>query len=209
MRAEGHAALVHTAGASNLGQMLNRVCLKDGVGLVSIVRSPEQVELLRAAGAEHVCNSAAPVASSAASRSSRKPGATLAFDAIGGGPLAGQILGAMERVASARSSRHNRYGSGIHKQVYIYGSLDLGPTVIDRSFGLDWGVGGWLVTPFLQKAGPERAGQLRARIAAELTTTFASRYTETISLADAIDPAVIRTYDRRSTGRKYLIDPSR
>ncbi len=209
MRAEGHAALVHTAAASNLGQMLNRVCRTDGVGLVNIVRNDAQMALLRAAGAGHVCNSASPTFPDDLLAALEATGATLAFDAVGGGPLAGQILSTMERVASGRLSQHNRYGSGIHKQVYIYGGLDLGPTVIDRSFGLDWGVGGWLVTPFLQKSGPDRVGQLRARIAAELKTTFASHYTRTLSLAEMIDPACIAIYSQRATGQKYLVDPSR
>ena len=209
MRAEGHTALVHTAASSNLGRMLARVCRADGIGLVNIVRSDEQVALLREAGAEHACNSAAPNFEGELLAALRTTGATLAFDAIGGGSLAGRILAAMERVASECLPEHNRYGSGVHKQVYIYGGLDTGPTVIERSFGLTWGVGGWLVTSFLQRTGAERMKQLRARIAAELTTTFASHYTATIPLADMIDPEVLRTYTRRSTGGKYLLDPSR
>ncbi len=209
MRAEGHTALVHTVGASNLGQMLNRVCRTDGIGLVNIVRSDAQGALLRAAGAAHVCNSTASGFAQDLLAALEATGATLAFDAIGGGRLAGQILAAMEQAASRRMTDHSRYGSGVHKQVYIYGGLDLGPTLIDRSFGLAWGIGGWLVTPFLEKAGAERVGQLRARVTAELTTTFASRYTATLSLADAINPDVIRTYTQRATDRKYLIDPSK
>ncbi len=209
MRAEGHAALVHTAAASNLGQMLNRLCRKDGVDLVNIVRSDEQVALLRAAGAEHVCSSASPAFADDFLAALEATGATLAFDAVGGGPLAGQILSAMEGVADARIPGHRRYGSGVHKQVYIYGGLDLRPTVIDRTFGLAWGVGGWLVTPFMEKAGAERVAQLRTRIAAELRTTFASRYTRTFSLAEMIDPDCIATYSQRATGRKCLVDPSR
>ncbi len=209
MRAEGHTALVHTAAASNLGRMLARVCRTDGIGLVNIVRSDEQVVLLREAGAEHTCNSAAPDFGSELLAALRTTGATLAFDAIGGDSLAGRILAAMERVASERLPEHSRYGSGVHKQVYIYGGLDTGPTVIERSFGLTWGIGGWLVTSFLQRAGAERMDQLRTRIAAELTTTFVSHYTATIPLADMIDPEVLRTYTRRSTGGKYLLDPSR
>ena len=209
MRAEGHTALVHTAAASNLGQMLARVCGADGIGLVNIVRSDEQAALLRDIGAGIACNSAAPDFEAELLAALRTTGATLAFDAIGGGSLAGRILTAMERVASERLSEHSRYGSSVHKQVYIYGNLDRGPTVINRNFGLTWGVGGWLVSSFLQRAGAERMGQLRARIAAELTTTFASHYTATISLADMIDPEVLRTYTRQSTGGKYLLDPSR
>ncbi len=206
MRAEGHAALVHTAAASNLGQMLVRICRADGVGLVNIVRSPAQVTLLRDIGATHVCDSTAPGFTDDLVAALKATGATLAFDAIGGGRLASQILNAME--AAASKEVYSRYGSTVHKQVYLYGGLDTGPTELVRGFGMSWGVGGWLVTYFLQKAGPARVAALKARVAAELTTTFASRTTRTLSLAEALDPANIARYAARATGEKVLINPS-
>jgi NADPH:quinone reductase-like Zn-dependent oxidoreductase len=209
MRMEGHTALVHTAAASNLGQMLNRICLKDGVKLVNIVRSAEQAALLRGIGAVHVCDSTAPNFTDDLTRAVTETGATLAFDAIGGGPLAGQILNAMETAANARAPVYSRYGSSVHKQVYIYGALDLRPTELNRAFGMMWGVGGWLLTPFLMKIGAEGREALRARVAAELKTTFASHYTQEISLHEALLPEMIMAYSKRATGEKYLINPAR
>ncbi|MDE2364351.1 MAG: zinc-binding dehydrogenase [Hyphomicrobiales bacterium] len=209
MRMEGHTALVHTAAASNLGQMLNKICLKDGVGLVNIVRSKAQEDILRGIGAQWVCDSSAPDFMQKLTEAITATGATLAFDAIGGGRLAGQILTAMEAAINARATSYSRYGSSVHKQVYIYGSLDLRPTELVRSFGMAWGVGGWLLFPFLQKAGPATAQRLRERVVAELKTTFASHYTRTISLREALDPAVIAAYAKRATAEKFLIDPSR
>lgn len=208
MRAEGHKAIVHTAAASNLGQMLVRICLADGVPLVNIVRSEDQEQLLRGLGAEHVVNSSAEGFLEALERAIEATGATIAFDAIGGGKLGSQILGAMERVASRQADQYSRYGSMTFKQLYIYGALDLGPTILNRSFGFSWSVGGWLLTPFLQKAGAATAQRLRERVAAEFRTTFASRYSDTISLRDALRPDVVRAYERKGTGAKYLIDPS-
>jgi NADPH2:quinone reductase len=209
MRREGHSALVHTAAASNLGQMLNRICLKDGIGLVNIVRTPQQEALLRDLGARHVCNFTAPTFVADLTEAIAATGATLAFDAIGGGKLAGQILGCMEAVQSRSLTEYTRYGSSVHKQVYVYGGLDLGPIVLERSFGFAWGVGGWLLWPFLQSIGPEAPAKLRARIVAELKTTFASHYAKEISLAEALDPAQIAVYGTRATGAKYLINPAR
>jgi NADPH:quinone reductase-like Zn-dependent oxidoreductase len=207
MRMEGHTALVHTAAASNLGQMLNRICLDDGVPLVNIVRSPAQVELLRAAGAKWVCDSSQPGFMAELIAALQATGATLAFDAIGGGRLASQILTGMEAVASAKAGAYSRYGSSVHKQVYIYGGLDTGPTELYRSYGMAWGLGGFLLTPFLQKLGPGGFQRLRDRVAAELKTTFASRYSRVISLRQALDPAIIVEYARRATGEKVLINP--
>ena len=207
MRAESHTALVHTAAASNLGRMLNRVCLADGVGLVCIVRSPDQAAILRGEGAVHVCDSSTPDFTDHLVEALKATGATLAFDAIGGGRLASDILQAMETVASAGAA-YSRYGSSSPKQVYIYGALDLGPTTLSRSFGLSWDVGGWLLTPFLERAGPETRARLQGRVMAELKTTFASRYTRTISLSQALERDVFWAYLRRATGEKYLIDPS-
>lgn len=208
MKAEGHSAIVHTAAASNLGQMLNRICLKDGIPLVNIVRSPAQAELLRAIGAQHIVHSTSPGFQTELTQAIRETGATIAFDAIGGGTLAGQILQAMEACAGRSGTGYSPYGSNAPKQVYIYGSLDMGPTVLNRSFGFTWSVGGWLLFPFLQKAGREVQARMRQRVVDELTTTFASRYTRTISLRDALQLDILREYERKATGEKYLIDPS-
>ena len=209
MRLEGHTALVHTAAASNLGQMLNRICLKDGVELVNIVRKPEQEALLRGLGAKYVCNSSSPTFMEDLTQALIATGATLAFDAIGGGRLAGQILSCMEAAAVSKMKEYSRYGSTTHKQVYIYGMLDRAPTELTRNFGMAWGVSGWLLTPFLQRIGPAATQKLRERVVAELKTTFASRYTKVISLAEALRPEVIAAYAKFGTGEKYLIDPSR
>lgn len=209
MKREGHTALVHTAAASNLGQMLNKICIKDGVGLVNIVRNAQQRDLLKGIGAKHVCDSSLPTFMDDLTKALVETGATIAFDAIGGGRLAGQILTCMEVAANKNAKVYSRYGSTVHKQVYIYGALDTRPTELVRSFGMIWGVGGWLLFPFLQKIGPEEAERLRARVIAELKTTFASHYTRTISLAEALQPDVIAVYNKRATGEKFLIDPSK
>jgi NADPH:quinone reductase-like Zn-dependent oxidoreductase len=209
MKREGHKALVHTAAASNLGQMLNKICLKDGVGLVNIVRSPAQAKILADIGAAHICDSSSPGFMDDLIAALIATGATIAFDATGGGKLAGQILTGMEVSANATAKTFSRYGSTVHKQVYIYGGLDTGPTIFNRSFGMAWGIGGWLLTPFLQKIGAAEAGKLRARVAAEITTTFASHYTAEISLEDALSLDVINAYNRRATGEKYLINPNK
>jgi len=208
MRMEGHTALVHTAAASNLGQMLNRLCIEEQIPLVNIVRKQADEELLRSAGATYVCNSTAPEFTGDLTAALRETGATLAFDAIGGGKLASQILTCMEAAASAASSGYSRYGSGVHKQVYIYGSLDRGPTELARSYGMAWGIGGWLLTPFLQKIGPAEVARLRRRVAAGLATTFASSYAGQMSLAGAIQPAAVAQYGRMATGSKYVIVPT-
>jgi len=207
MRAEGHSALVHTAAASNLGQMLQKVCLKDGIALVNIVRSAEQAALLRSLGASHVCDSSTPTFMADLIEALAATSATIAFDAIGGGKLAGQILTAMEAAANKKAASYSRYGSSIYKQVYIYGGLDRGPTVLNRSFGMTWGVGGWLLTPFLQKAGADTQARLRERVASELKTTFASHYAREVSLFEALQPDVIASYGKQATGSKYLITP--
>lgn len=208
MRAEGHRALVNTAAASILGQMLNRICLADGIPLVNVVRSAEQATLLRDAGATHVVDTSADDQRAALKAAIAETGATIAFDAIGGGTLGGQILAAMEAAAS-QGAAYNRYGSNTHKQLYIYGMLDSGPTVIHRSFGFAWSVGGWLLTPFMAKAGREVVGRMRQRVVDELTTTFATSYTRTIGLAEALRPEVFAAYERKATGEKFLIDPRR
>ena len=208
MQLEGHTALVHTAAASNLGQMLNKICIKDGVQLVNIVRSDEQAKILKDIGAKHIVDSSKPTFTEDLIAALVATGATLAFDAIGGGKLAGQILGAMEIALNSKPGAYSRYGSSTHKQVYIYGRLSLEPTILTAGYGMAWGVGGFLLTPFLQKVGMEEAGKLRARVAAELKTTFASHYTKTLSLQQALDVETIRAYNRKSTGEKYLINPN-
>ena len=207
MRREGHKALVHTAAASNLGQMLNKICLKDGIGLVNIVRSAEQAELLRTIGAKHIVDSTAPSFVDDLTAALIETGATLAFYAIGGGKLAGQILSCMEAAINKTAKVYSRYGSNVHKQVYIYGGLDPRPIELVRSFGMMWGVGGWLLFPFLQKIGAADGARLRARVVAELKTTFASRYTQVVSLQEALQLSHIAVYNKRATGEKYLINP--
>ena len=209
MRREGHKALVHTAAASNLGQMLNRICLKDGVGLVNIVRSPQQADILRKIGAKHVVDSSAPDFVDSLTNALVDTGATLAFDAIGGGKLAGQILTCMEIAVNRTAKAYSRYGSSVHKQVYIYGSLDPGPVIMNRAFGMAWGVGGWLLFPFLQKIGPAEGARLRQRVVDELKTTFASHYTQVVSLQEALQLNHIAVYGKRATGEKYLINPNK
>ena len=207
MRREGHSALVHTAAASNLGQMLVKLCIKDGVPLVNIVRKPDQEELLRSLGAVHVLNSSSPSFSTDLVEALKATSATLAFDATGGGTLASQILSGMEQAANATATEYSRYGSSVHKQVYIYGGLDTRPTTLTRDFGMAWGVGGWLLTPFLQSVGAEAFGRLRARVAAELATTFASTYTREVSLAGMLRPDAFHAYVKRATGEKFLVTP--
>jgi NADPH2:quinone reductase len=209
-RREGHRGIVHTAAASNLGQMLQKICLKDGIPLVNIVRSDEQEKMLRGLGATHVLNSRRDDFRSQLVDALEETGATIAFDAIGGGSLGSDILQAMEQAASRRMTEYSRYGSNTFKQLYIYGALDLAPTVLNRlTFGFQWSVSGWLLFPFLQKAGGDVAARLRQRVVEELTTTFASHYTRTIGLAEVLDPDVLRVYERKATGEKYLIDPTR
>ncbi len=209
MRREGHTALVHTAAASNLGQMLNKICLKDGVELVNIVRSPEQAKILTDIGAKCVVDSSAASFMEDLVEALKVTGATLAFDAIGGGKLASQILSAMEQAANSKPGSYSRYGSTTYKQLYIYGGLSTAPTELVRSYGMSWGIGGWLLTPFLVKIGPVEGQKLRQRVADELKTTFASHYTAEISLAEALKPELIAAYNRKTTGEKYLINPQK
>jgi NADPH2:quinone reductase len=208
MRREGHSALVHTAAASSLGHMLNRLCHADRIPLVNIVRNAQQVAILRGIGAQYVLDSTSSGFAGELTQAVAETNATLAFDAIGGGTLAGTILSCMERAAARKMTSYNRYGSSTHKQVYIYGGLDPGPTDLSRNFGMAWGVGGWLMTWFLQKIGSRDTQRLRERVAAELTTTFATHYTAEISLLEALSPAVIAAYNKRATGEKYLITPN-
>jgi NADPH2:quinone reductase len=207
MRREGHSGLVHTAAASNLGQMLVKLCIADGVPLVNIVRKPDQEELLRSLGAVHVCSTTSPTFTTDLVEALKATSATLAFDATGGGTLASQILNGMEEAANSIATEYSRYGSTVHKQAYIYGGLDTSPTILTRNFGMAWGIGGWLLTPFLQNAGDEVVRRLRARVAAELTTTFASTYTREVSLAGMLRPDAFNSYVKRATGEKFLVTP--
>jgi NADPH:quinone reductase-like Zn-dependent oxidoreductase len=209
MRREGHKALVHTAAASNLGQMLNRLCLKDGIGLVNIVRSAEQAEILRKIGAKYIVDSTAPTFMDDLTIALVETGATLAFDAIGGGKLADQILTCMEIAAKKTARGYSLYGSSVHKQVYIYGGLDPRPVELRRAFGMAWGVGGWLLFPFLQKIGRAENAKLRQRLVDELKTTFASHYSRVVSLQEALLPANLAVYAKRATGEKHLINPNK
>src|SRR5580704_15160772 len=207
MQMEGHVALVHTAAASNLGQMLNRLCQEEQIPLVNIVRKPEQEELLRAAGATFVCDSSKPEFMDELTTALKETGATLGFDATGGGKLASQILSCMEAAANATASGYSRYGSTVHKQVYIYGSLDKSPTELTRNYGTAWGIGVWLLTPFLGKIGLEAMIRLRERVAAGLKTTFASTYAAEVSLSGALALDSLAAYAQQTTGQKYLIRP--
>jgi NADPH:quinone reductase-like Zn-dependent oxidoreductase len=209
MRREGHKALVHTAAASNLGQMLNKICIKDGIALVNIVRKADQAEILRKIGAKYVVDSSSPTFMNDLTDALAETGATIAFDAIGGGKLAGQILTCMEAAINREAKVYSRYGSSVHKQVYIYGMLDPGPTELSRAFGMIWGVGGWLLTPFLMKISADDRQRLRERVASELKTTFASHYTKVVSLQEALQPSHLAVYGKRATGEKYLINPNK
>ena len=209
MHAEGHKALVHTAAASNLGQMLNRICISEGVDLVNIVRKSEQEDILKALGAKYICNSSSDKFQAQLTEALVETGATIAFDATGGGKLGSDILSCMEAAAARSMATYSRYGSDVYKQLYIYGGLDRSPTVLNRNFGFSWGVGGFLLTPFLQKAGIEKAMELRAKVAAEIKTTFASHYTSEVSLAEALSLEAISVYSKQATGEKFLILPQK
>ena len=209
MKLEGHKALVHTAAASNLGQMLVKLCAKDNIALVNIVRKQDQVDLLRSIGAKYVCNSSSPTFMEDMVEAFVATGATLGFDATGGGRLAGQVLAAMELALTRTATEFSRYGSTTHKQVYIYGGLDRSPTEFTRAFGMSWGIGGWLLTPFMAKIGAEAAQKLRERVASEVKTTFASTYTKEVTLAGALSLEAIAVYGKQATGEKYLITPNK
>jgi NADPH:quinone reductase-like Zn-dependent oxidoreductase len=209
MKREGHKALVHTAAASNLGQMLNKICLEDGIGLVNIVRSAAQAKILKDIGAKHVVDSTASSFQDELVQALVETGATIAFDAIGGGKLASQILTAMEIALNKTAKEYSRYGSTTHKQVYIYGSLNTGAVELNRNYGMAWGVGGWLLTPFLQKIGRPDQTRLRERVVKSLKTTFASHYTRTISLPEVLALENIAVYNKRATGEKFLVNPNK
>ena len=210
MKMENHTALVHTAAASNLGQMLVKICKDDGIQLVNIVRKQEQVDLLKSIGAEYVCNTSDESFMDDLVTALVETGATLGFDATGGGnngELPGQILAAMEIAANKNATEYSRYGSDTYKQVYIYGGLDQSPTVLKRAFGLSWGLGGWLLTPMIGKIGMERFQEMRMRVAREINSTFTSSYAKEISFEEMLQPETIREYAKQATGKKYLVNP--
>lgn len=207
MKLEGHSAIVHTAAASNLGQMLVKICQADNIPLVNIVRRQEQVDILKNLGAEHIVDSSKDSFIPDLIEALLATGATLAFDATGGGQLASDILTAMEGAAARTPGAYSVYGSTHHKQVYLYGGLDPSPTTLTRGYGMAWGVGGWLLPNFLAKAGMEVAMRLRQRVSNELTTTFASHYTDEVSLEEALKPDVVAQYNAKKTGQKFLVQP--
>ena len=210
MKMENHTAIVHTAAASNLGQMLVKICKDDDVPLVNIVRKSEHVDLLKSLGAEYICNTSDDDFMDSLVSALVETGATLGFDATGGGnngELPGQILAAMEIAANKTAKEYSRYGSDTYKQVYIYGGLDQSPTILKRSFGMSWGLGGWLLTPMIGRIGMERFQQMRVRVAAEITTTFASNYIQEISFEEMLQPEIIKSYAKQATGEKYLVTP--
>ena len=212
MKMENHTAIVHTAAASNLGQMLVKICKADSVPLVNIVRKQEQVDILKNIGAEHICNTSDPDFMETLVTALIATGATLGFDATGGGnggELPGQILAAMEIAANKTAKEYSRYGSDTYKQVYIYGGLDQSPTILKRAFGMSWGLGGWLLTPMIGKIGMERFGQMRQRVAKEITTTFASTYVQEVSFEEMLQPEIIKSYAKQATGKKYLVTPQK
>ena len=212
MKMENHTAIVHTAAASNLGQMLVKICKADSVPLVNIVRKQEQVDILKNIGAEHICNTSDPDFMETLVTALIATGATLGFDATGGGnsgELPGQILAAMEIAANKTAKEYSRYGSDTYKQVYIYGGLDQSPTILKRAFGMSWGLGGWLLTPMIGKIGMERFGQMRQRVAKEISTTFASTYVQEVSFEEMLQPEIIKSYAKQATGKKYLVTPQK
>lgn len=209
VRLEGHKALIHTAAASNLGQMLVRICAEDGIPLVNVVRSTEQVDLLRGMGATHVVNSSEPGFEEALLAAVTETGAMMAFDAVGGGAMPGVLLKAMEDSGRSRLTAYSSYGSLEMKHVYIYGHLDHSPTVLrNELYGMMFDIHHWAMPSTLARVGPQRAAEMQQRVVNGLTTTFASHFAEEISLQQALDPAVVREYAGMATGRKYLLNPT-
>ena len=212
MKMENHTAIVHTAAASNLGQMLVKICKDDDIPLVNIVRKQEQVDLLKDIGAKHICNTSDPDFMESLVSALVATGATLGFDATGGGndgELPGQILAAMEVAANKMAKEYSRYGSDTYKQVYIYGGLDQSPTILKRSYGMSWGLGGWLLTPMIGRIGMEKFQAMRARVAKEIKTTFASTYANEVSFEEMLQPETIKSYAKQATGQKYLVNPQK
>ncbi len=208
MRDEGHTAIVHTAAASNLGQILNQICLQDDVPLINVVRSQEQIDILKERGAKIVCNSSQESFDEDLYQAIAQTNATIGFDATGGGELVSKILTAMERFGSKDIQGLNTYGSLHHKQVYVYGSLDFSPTVLNRAYGMFWGIGGWLLMPFLMKAGPEKVAQMHKRVADEINSTFKAHFEHELNFEQAMTPEVIYKYNAKKTGQKVILNPT-
>lgn len=207
MRAEGHKAIIHAAAASSLGQMLNRICMADGIDLINIVRKEEQEKLLRDMGAKYVVNSSSDTFIADLTAAITETGATISFDPIGGGQLSSDILNCMESAITADVEEYNVYGSSTFKQAYIYGALNHGPITLNRNFGFAWGVNGFLLFNALAKLGTETVMSMRKRVAEEITTTFASSYTHEVTLQEALQLQSIAAYGKQATGEKYLITP--
>ncbi|MGP4714234.1 MULTISPECIES: zinc-binding dehydrogenase [unclassified Psychrobacter] len=207
MRAEGHKAIIHAAAASSLGQMLNRICMADGIDLINIVRKDEQETLLRDMGAKYVVNSSSESFLDDLTAAIIETGATIAFDPIGGGQLTSDILNCMEAAITHDVEEYSVYGSNTFKQVYVYGALNRGPIVLNRNFGFAWGVGGFLLFNALGKLGTKTVMKMRQRVADEITTTFASSYTHEVSLPEVLHLQSIAAYGKQATGEKYLITP--
>ena len=210
MKRDGFTGIVHTAAASNLGQMLVRICAADGVPLVNIVRNPAQVAILEELGSDDVLDSTAPGFMKKLTAAIERTGAMMAFDPIRGGTLGSQIIGAMEAAASRANTTASFtvYGSSKPKKLYVYGGLDLGPMIFNPGFDFAWQMGGWLLPYFLATAGPEVAARMRARVRAELTTTFASHYKGSVSLDTMLTREAVSAYNARRTGEKYLLLPN-
>ena len=206
-RMEGQSAIIHTAAASNLGQMLVRICQEDAIPLVNIVRKSEHVDLLAGMGATHIVNSSDDDFMHQLSGAIEATGAFLGFDPIGGGRMADDCFRAMEQVAVGRMTEYSRYGSEQAKKMYIYGRLDLGPTILTPAYGFGWTLSGWLLTPFLQQAGMETLMRMRKRVLDGLTTTFASSYKRQVTLEEMLTKEAVLDYRGMKTGEKYLVTP--
>jgi NADPH:quinone reductase-like Zn-dependent oxidoreductase len=206
-RMEEQGAIIHTAAASNLGQMLIKICQEDDIPLVNIVRKAEHVDMLSGLGATHIVNSSDDDFSKQLRQAIETTDAYLGFDPIGGGQAVDNCFKAMEQVAVKKMSEFSRYGSDQQKKMYIYGRLDLGPTILTPAYGFGWTLSGWLLTPFLQMAGMETIIRMRQRVLDGLTTTFASSYKRKVSLEEMLTRDAVLDYREMKTGEKYLVTP--
>ena len=207
-RMDGQKSILHTVGASNLGQMLNRICLEDGMGLVNIVRKDEQVELLKSQGATHIVNSSGGDFMDQLKTAIDDTDAFYGFDPIGGGKMVDNCFKAMEQVAVGKMTEYSRYGSNQQKRMFIYGRLDFAPTTLSLAYGFGFTLSGWLLTPFLANAGMETVMRMRKRVLDNLTTTFASSYKEKVDLEGMLTKEAILDYKQMKTGEKYLVTPN-
>lgn len=204
---DGQKAIVHTAAASNLGQMLIKICQEDDIELVNIVRKAQHVDLLKGLGAKHVVNSSDDDFMQQLRTAIDATDAFYGFDPIGGGHATDNVFKAMEQVAVSKMTEYNRYGSNQQKRMFIYGRLDLGPTILTPSYGFGWTLSGWLLTPFLANAGMETVGRMRQRVLENLTTTFASSYKAKVNLEQMLEKDAVIDYRAMKTGEKYLVTP--